>query len=61
MSYDLMLFFIEFTLQDFYRIISYRIYSYKSNMCVGFFLYIIYILHNLYANPMNKKTIKNGY
>jgi hypothetical protein len=25
---------IGFTLIDFYRIISYRIYSYESNMCV---------------------------
>jgi hypothetical protein len=37
MRYDLMVFPIGFTLLDSYRIISYRICSYESNMCVGNF------------------------
>jgi hypothetical protein len=53
--YDLMLFPIGFTLLDFYRIISYRIYFYESNMCVGNFPIgsKSYTIH--YANPMNQR------
>jgi hypothetical protein len=51
-----MFFPIEFTLLDFYRIISYGIWSYKSNECVGNFP----VESKSYTIPMQILWIKIG-
>ena len=57
MTCDLMFLPIGFTLQDSYRIYSYRICSYESNKMCRKFSYRIQILHNSYEIPMNQRSL----